>query len=169
MPPHHTVIVCATPRTGSTLLCARLAPSGVGGSPESCYRAKDCAGHARTRRRDAVAQAVSRLKAEDSQVWHLDRTKATRACIPTHDATRLDAFIAATATATGKALRGTWFAVNGLTSVALWSKDLVAQVRRAMTAMGLTPPPVPLSVPNRHMADAQSAGGPRPYRQGRVL
>jgi LPS sulfotransferase NodH len=239
MPPHRSVIVCATPRTGSTLLCALLAASGVGGHPESWYRDEDRAEYTsdwdvppddprayleaairagtgpdgtcglriqaptlqpllselhiifpdapddsallraafgpchfiRTRRRDAVAQAVSRLKAEDSQVWHLDGTEGTPVRIPTYDATRLDAFIAEAAT--GEALWDAWFTGTGLTPVTLWYEDFAAdpeaQVRRAMTALGLTPPPGPLTVPNRRMADAQSADWARRYRQERAL
>ncbi len=239
MPPYRTLIVCATPRTGSTLLCALLAASGVGGRPESWYRDEDRAEYAsdwdvppddsraylaaairagtgpdgtcglriqaptlqpllaelrsifpdapddaallraafgpchliRTRRRDAVAQAVSRLKAEDSQVWHLDGTEGSPARIPTYDASRLDAFMAEAVN--GEVLWDTWFAVNGLTPVTLWYEDLAAdpdaQVRAAMTAMGLTAPPGPLSAPNRRMADAQSADWARRYRQERAL
>ncbi len=33
--------ICATPRTGSTLLCGLLASSGVAGRPESYFRAQD--------------------------------------------------------------------------------------------------------------------------------
>jgi trehalose 2-sulfotransferase len=35
------LIVCASPRTGSTLLCGLLASSGVAGRPESYFRAED--------------------------------------------------------------------------------------------------------------------------------
>lgn len=34
-------LVCATPRTGSTLLCGLLTSTGVAGRPESCFRRQD--------------------------------------------------------------------------------------------------------------------------------
>jgi LPS sulfotransferase NodH len=34
-------LICATPRTGSTLLCGLLASTGVAGTPESYFRAQD--------------------------------------------------------------------------------------------------------------------------------
>ena len=39
-------MICTTPRSGSTLLCALLAASGVAGRPESFYRAEDRAEYA---------------------------------------------------------------------------------------------------------------------------
>jgi LPS sulfotransferase NodH len=41
MRPPLTFVICATPRTGSTLLCALLAATGVAGRPESIYWAED--------------------------------------------------------------------------------------------------------------------------------
>lgn len=137
--PVRSLVICTTPRSGSTLLCALLRASGVAGWPESWYRAEDRAeylqdwgietdspaayltgvlgagrgangvfgirvqavsrqpmlrelaqalGPADDRtllhrafgpctflhvfRRNSVAQAVSRLKAKASQIWHLD-------------------------------------------------------------------------------------------------
>jgi len=41
VPPPDAYFICATPRTGSTLLCGLLASSGVAGRPESYFRAQD--------------------------------------------------------------------------------------------------------------------------------
>ena len=40
-------VICATPRTGSTLLCSLLRSSGVAGQPESWFRMQDRAEWAR--------------------------------------------------------------------------------------------------------------------------
>ena len=47
MPPPRSIILCTTPRSGSTLLCALLASTGVAGRPESWFRAQDRAHYAR--------------------------------------------------------------------------------------------------------------------------
>ncbi|MCA8901252.1 MAG: hypothetical protein KDA53_08370 [Hyphomonas sp.] len=41
--PTRSCILCATPRTGSTLLCALLAATGMAGRPESYFRKEDAA------------------------------------------------------------------------------------------------------------------------------
>ena len=45
-PPPRTLLLCTTPRSGSTLLCSLLASSGVAGRPESWFRREDRAGYA---------------------------------------------------------------------------------------------------------------------------
>lgn len=40
-------ILCATPRSGSTLLCALLASSGVAGQPQSWFRAESMGHYAK--------------------------------------------------------------------------------------------------------------------------
>jgi LPS sulfotransferase NodH len=194
------MIVCATPRSGSTLLCALLAASGTGGRPESWYRAEDraeyeadwgvapadaagfLAGAIRAgsdasgtfglrvqaaslapmlaelrglfgplpdlelmtrafgrcafvfiRREDDVTQAVSRLKAEVSQVWHLDGTETAPRGAPEYDADRLD-------------------------------------VRLLLDRVGLPADPGRvIAAPNRRMADATSAAWAVRYRRERGL
>ena len=37
----HSCVICATPRTGSSLLCGLLASTGVAGIPESYFRRED--------------------------------------------------------------------------------------------------------------------------------
>ena len=44
--PFDTLILSATPRSGSTLLCSLLESSGVAGRPESWYRREDRAWYA---------------------------------------------------------------------------------------------------------------------------
>ena len=41
MTPTQAYILCATPRSGSTLLCAHLRASGVAGHPQSLFRRED--------------------------------------------------------------------------------------------------------------------------------
>ncbi len=238
--PPLTLVICATPRTGSTLLCALLAASGVAGRPESWWRAEDIdeyvedwsvarlpdgrpdplayraaairagsspngifglriqaqtlptlltelgarPGHAVAamerafgpchflyiRRRDDVAQAISRLKAEVSQVWHLDGTEGEAAGRADYDAARIDAFRAEAAD--GNARWEDWFTAERITPIRLtyetFTREPAAHVRRILTDLGLTPGG-PLTVPNRKMADAESAEWAARYRAERGL
>jgi LPS sulfotransferase NodH len=246
MHPPLTFVICATPRTGSTLLCALLAASGVAGRPESFYRAEDRAEWAeewgvpcdfggspdpvsyleaairagqsangvcgiriqaetlpvvldeiRTlyaetcddgallakafgpchfiwcRRGDDVAQSVSRLKAEISQVWHLDGTEQKS---PDHraiyDASRIDGFRAEIAE--GNARWARWFAANSITPAVLdyetFATDPQHHVRALIASAGLDlSKDTALTVPNRRMADAESAIWAGRYRAERGL
>jgi LPS sulfotransferase NodH len=239
MKPHRTVIVCTTPRSGSTLLCALLASSGTGGRPESWYRAEDRAEYEadwgvqsgdasaflaaaikagsddsgtfgirlqasslspvlaelrgifgalpdrellqealgpctfiHIRREDDVAQAVSRLKAEVSQVWHMDGTETASQGEAVYDAERLDQFRAEAAE--GNTTWEAWFAANGIAPTRVVYEQFVAdppgQVRTFLVQAGLPPHPDRLiSAPNRKMADAASAAWASQYRQDRGL
>ena len=239
MTPARSVIVCATPRTGSTLLCALLSASGTGGRPESWYRAEDraeyeadwgvapgdaagfLAGAIRAgtdasgsfglrvqapslapmltelrglfgpvpdlhlmerafgpcrfihiRRQDDVAQAVSRLKAEVSQVWHLDGTETAPRGEARYDAARLDQFRAEAKA--GNAAWEAWFAATGIAPARLVYEDFVADpagaVRQLLDRFGLPPAPgAAISALNRRMADATSAAWAARYRAERGL
>lgn len=239
MTPARTVIVCATPRTGSTLLCALLAASGTGGRPESWYRAEDRAEYEadwrvapgdaagflagaiqagsdasgtfglrvqapslqpmlaelrsllgdlrdlallerafgpcrfiHIRRKDGVAQAVSRLKAEVSQVWHLDGTETAPRSEASYDAARLDRFRAEAEA--GNAAWEAWFTATGITPERLVYEEFSAApaevVRRLLDRFGLSPAPgTAISAPNRRMADATSAAWAARYRAERGL
>lgn len=239
MTPLRSVIICATPRTGSTLLCALLAASGTGGRPESWYRAEDRAAYEadwgvgpgvsagflsaairagtddtgtfglrvqapslqpmlaelrglfgplldvqllerafgpcqfiHIRREDDVAQAVSRLKAEVSQVWHLDGTEAAPRGEASYDATRLDQFRAEAAA--GNAAWEAWFTATGIAPARLVYEDFstapAAAVRGLLERLGLPPAPCTvISAPNRRMADATSAAWAARYRAERGL
>lgn len=239
MTPARSVIVCATPRTGSTLLCALLSASGTGGRPESWYRAEDRAEYeadwgvapgdaagflagairagldasgtfglrvqapslapmlAELRdlfgplpdpdlmerafgpcrfihicRQDDVAQAVSRLKAEVSQVWHLDGTEAAPRGEASYDAARLDQFRAEAKA--GNAAWEAWFAATGITPARLvyenFVEDPAGAVRGLLHRFGLPPAPgTALAAPNRRMADATSAAWAARYRAERGL
>jgi LPS sulfotransferase NodH len=240
MPPHRSVILCATPRTGSTLVCALFAASGHGGNPESWYRAEDRTDYARdwavspddsqaylaavvragtgpdgtfglriqaatlpvlmtelgtllpdadgdmarlaaafgpchvlrTRRRDPVAQAVSRLKAEQTGIWHHDGTESAPRRPPAYDPDLIDAYIAEARA--GDETWDTWFAATGIAPVTIWYEDLAldppAVVGKAMRDLGLLSDPVALpAVPNRRMADAVSADFAARYRADRGI
>lgn len=239
--PLRSIILCTTPRSGSTLLCALLAASGVAGRPESWFRAEDRAdyaadwglspgaggqidpqafraaaigagsgadgtfglrlqaatlpavladlgarpGQARPafeaafgpcsfvwmRRRDTVAQAVSRLKAEVSGIWHLDGSEPDRPTArPAYDAGAIDRFRAEAAA--GNALWRDWLAAEGIAAAQVLYEDFAPDpaggTRRLLAELGLAPV-APLVVPNRRMADAESAGWAGRYRAERGL
>lgn len=246
MRPPLTFVICATPRTGSTLLCALMASTGIAGRPESWYRAEDRADYAadwgvpcdadghpdarayldgaiaagqspnglcglrvqaatlsdllaelRTllgadqtdralfdaafgschfvwcRRGDDVAQAVSRLKAEVSQVWHLDGTEPDRpAGRATYDPARIDAFRAEAVQ--GNATWADWFAAEGIRPTVFdyetFTQDPPGHVRALIAAAGLAlPPGTTIAAPNRRMADRESAEWIARYRADRGL
>jgi LPS sulfotransferase NodH len=246
MHPPLTFVICATPRTGSTLLCALLAATGVAGRPESFYRAEDRAEWAEEwgvtcdscgspdpasylqaairagqsengvcgiriqaatlpvfmdelrslfpdtgddgalfakafgpchfiwcRRGDDVAQSISRLKAEVSQIWHLDGTEPK---IPQgraiYDAARIDAFRAEIAE--GNARWVHWFAANAIAPVILdyetFAKDPKHHAHALLAAAGLAlDTDTALTVANRRMANAESAIWAERYRAERGL
>ncbi|QYK40931.1 MAG: Stf0 sulfotransferase [Paracoccaceae bacterium] len=241
MPPPRALIICTTPRSGSTLVCALLRASGVAGWPESWFRAEDRAeyeadwgtapgdsaaflaaairaGQGRdgtfglriqgatlapllaelralhgampadpavlerafgpcryvlVRRRDDVAQAVSRLKAEVSQVWHLDGVENDRPrATPAYDAARIDTFRAEAAAQ--NAMWQDWFATNGIAPRTLVYEEFAHAPAAAVTALlsglGLSPAPgTVIAAPNRRMADAESALWAARYRAERHL
>lgn len=239
MTPQRTLVICATPRTGSTLLCALLAAAGSGGRPESWFRAEDRAEYeadwgvapgdsagflaaairagsdaagtfglrvqaatltpmlaelrglfgplpdtfllrrafgrcdfVHIRRVDDVAQAISRLKAEASGVWHLDGSEPPPAAVPSYDAARLDALRAEAAA--GNTLWDRWFTANGIAPARLVYEDFAAdpasQVRSLLHRLGLPPAPgAGIAAPNRRMADAESAAWAARYRAERHL
>ncbi len=240
-----TLILCTTPRSGSTLVCALIEATGVAGRPESWYRAESRASYARnwgltpdasgqippaaylaaairagqspngvaglrlqaqslsdcltdlrklhesqdtdltqlTRafgpcrfeyiyRRDDVAQAISRLKAEVTQVWHLDGTEKAARALPRYDAARLDAY--REEIAAGQTLWSNWFTANRVTPETLlfedFTKNPAATVAALLPRLGLPSPDAStLKVPNRRMPDGQSAAWAARYRAERGL
>ena len=233
--------LCATPRTGSTLLCGLLRASGVAGCPQSYFRAQDrdmwaarwglapgyafadylraarAAGRgpgggpfaARVmwdtmgelvaaiaqglpcprardgevlaaafgacrfvwlRREDAVAQAVSLLRAEQSGVWHTTDA-APRASRPVRynfgalraRVEQVEAHAASWAA---------WFRANGIAPHALTyealARDPAGQAQGVLGFLGLTlPPGACLSADVTRMADARSAAWAGRYRAQR--
>lgn len=196
-----SLILCATPRSGSTLLCDLLAATGLAGRPASFYRregidewaerlgvppgegaaferayleavrrkgtgdtgvfalrlmwsslpelsarlaqlfpglSSDAARLERAfgtplylhlSRRDKVAQAVSRLKAEQTGLWHLaadgsERERTTPPQAPRYDGDRLAAF-AAEAEADDAAWT-TWFAQQSIAPLRVHYEDVSA-------------------------------------------
>ncbi|GHC66694.1 Stf0 family sulfotransferase [Neogemmobacter tilapiae] len=231
-----TLILCTTPRVGSTLLCSLLASSGVCGQPESWYRAEDRAYYARKwglaanhgagdylasvrkagmtpngvgalriqaptltpllaelqgmfpqvqgdaalfnrafgpcryvyiHRQDALAQAISRLKAEQTQVWHRDGSAAKAVQEPQYDADRIRTFMAEAAA--GNAQWLDWFHSNGITPETLiyeaFSADPAETVRQLLHNMDLLDPALPILAPNQRMANAESAAWAKRFRQ----
>ena len=233
-PPFDALILCATPRSGSTLLCSLLESSQVAGRPASWYRAedrrdyaaawglpRDAAGrwspsdylattiaagrspngvfglrvmrstlpellaelstlhpeaitggeimvrafgrcrYVHLRRADTLAQAVSRLKAEQTGLWHRigsweDRV-ADRDGPPHYD----DAAIAefrADAEADDAAWTA-WFEANDLQPAMVLYEDLakdpVGTASTLLTALGLAASET-LSFENARLADAES-------------
>jgi LPS sulfotransferase NodH len=231
-----TLILCTTPRVGSTLLCSLLASSGVCGEPESWYRAEDRVHYARKwglaanhdagdylaavrkagmtangvgalriqaptlapllvelqgmfpevqgdaalfdrafgpcrylylHRQDALAQAISRLKAEQTQVWHLDGHAAKAQQEPQYDPDRIRTFMAEAAA--GNAQWLDWFQSNGITPKTLiyekFSADPAETVRHLLHEMGLLDQASPIFAPNQRMANAESAVWSTCFRQ----
>lgn len=201
------LILCASPRSGTTLFCDLLTATGVAGRPASYYRVEDIAewaarmgvapgegaaferayldavvkrGTADTgtfalrlmwpslaeltarlelvfpgladdaarleaafgaplyvhlSRRDKVAQAVSRLKAHQTGLWHMgadgterERTAAHQA--PVYDFERIAGFVAEAETADAEWNR--WFARHGITPVRVSYEDVAADPRAAL-------------------------------------
>lgn len=219
MPAEEALIICATPRSGSTLLCDLLRATGVCGTPESWFRRQsldrfiadfglatprraprflidylaaalkagsdgsgtfglrlmwptvpelsawldrlhpglgsDGARYERAfgparylflSRRDPVAQAVSRLKAEQSGLWHRnddgserERVKSYRA--PVYDGAALHAYVEESVNA-NRGWEG-WFGQNGISPVRLAYEDLAANprtvVEHVLSAIGRDP------------------------------
>lgn len=231
--------LCATPRTGSTLLCALLRSSGVAGRPESYFRAQDEAlwarhwglapgfsfpdylgaaqeagrspngvfsarimwgtmealvrntaahdpGHGESDaqilerafgrcrfvhlwREDAVAQAVSLLRAEQTGLWHTtDSAEAAGAAPPRYDFDQIRARVAEMGAHNAAWRR--WFARNAITPQALsyeaLDRDSAGEALKVLSFLGLSlPPGARLSSPTHRMADALSADWVARYRR----
>ncbi len=216
------LILCATPRSGSTLLCTLLRSSGVAGWPESWFRPVDmadyaeewgleagfapqdylaaawqagrsangvfglrlmwdhlpalaeCLGQVRVdpaglaqafgpcsyvllTRKDLVAQAVSRHKAEVSGTWHLGIEEAAHPRKPTYDHGAIASYIAEAEA--DQAAWQAWFATHGVEPLVLTYEGLSAapeaSARSVLRHMGV-PETGPLYAANRKMADAVS-------------
>ena len=235
MTPRRSYVLCATPRSGSTLLCRLLQSSGTAGQPESWFRRQnraewaanwglaapggrvdwarylaaaiaagssangvfglrlmwdtvaelmadlgstgpsDHAGVlARTfgpvqyvllTRRDLVAQAVSRHRAEVSGTWHLGFEEAVHPVEPAYDFARIAAW-AAEAEAGNRAWEA-WFAAQRIAPLVVEYEDLAAGpltvAERTLSFLGLVTDR-PLAVTNRRMADQISADWAERFR-----
>ena len=223
-------VLCATPRSGSTLLCGLLRSSSVAGYPESWFRAQNRADWAREwgilredggcdwgdylraavaagtagtgvfglrlmwnmlaelvadqggaapgkqaallaetfgplrfvylHRRDLVAQAISRHRAEASGTWHLGNEAALHPTEARYDFVRIMGYLRE-AEADNAAWEA-WFAANGLAPLRVVYEDLAeapqATALRVLADLGLRlPKERSLYAANRRMADAVSA------------
>jgi trehalose 2-sulfotransferase len=240
-------IICATPRSGSTLLCDLLASSGVAGRPDSFYRRQSIADFARDfgvpatdgiegvafdrvyldavrregkgdtavfglrlmwssvaelsrrldglfpglpsdaarlerafgkpvylhlSRDDKVAQAVSRLKAEQTGLWHVaaDGSERERSAPPqpaVYDADRLQDFI--DEVEHDEAAWEDWFSTQGIVPHRLTYNQLTADPRAALaaalSALGLEAAhAAEVDVRTSRMADADSMAWAARYR-----
>ena len=204
-------VICATPRSGSTLLCSLLRVSGVAGDPASLFLRQSMAEHRVEwgigpewpdylaaalqagrgangvvglrmmwetfaevgpqvvaamgevrfiwlRRRDLVAQAVSRHRAEVSGTWHLGFEEAEHPVEPAYDGDRIAAWVAEAAAA--NRAWAAWFAAQGIAPLEVQYEDLAAEpvavAKQVLGYLGLEAAR-PLSVTNRRMADQVSA------------
>jgi trehalose 2-sulfotransferase len=66
--PERSYVVCATPRSGSTLLCATLAATGVAGRPEEFFEARAATGVPRRPREYLEGSASERVPDADPPV-----------------------------------------------------------------------------------------------------
>lgn len=241
------VIICATPRSGSTLLCDLLAASGVAGRPNSYFRRQSIPDFARAfgvpmiegveglqfdrayldavrragrsgtsvfglrfmwetaaelssrldrlfpglpsdaarferafgkplylhlSRHDKVAQAVSRLKAEQTGLWHRaadgsERERTAPPQPPAYDAGRLRAF--ADEAAHDDAAWRRWFAAQELEPMPLTYEALAADPRAVLanilSALGQDPARAgTVELSTAKMADAESAAWAARFR-----
>ena len=240
-------IICATPRSGSTLLCDLLAGSGVAGRPASFYRRESIGSWAqrlgvpisegtdnelferryleairregtagtdlfglrlmwpslaelngkldqlfpglsddRARleaafgstlylhltRADKVAQAVSRLRAEQSGLWHLDadggeRERSGPPAAPAYDAVAIEGFVSEAVDHDAAWRR--WFAAQGIAPMPLSYEELSAAPQTVLAdvlvALGQDRAAASRAkVRSSRMADAESADWAARYR-----
>ena len=244
--PSSSVILCAVPRSGSTLLCDLMSATGVCGTVQSYFRrlsinvwikrfdldidrndpdfasvyyaaalaaGSDGAGTFGLRmmwdnvpelsawldtlfpglgndrmriaaafgppafvimtRRDMVAQAVSRLRAKQSGLWHVradgsERERAAPHRDPVYDAAALAGHIAEAEH--GEARWNDWFAANGIVPARIHYEDLAARPGETLTALleaiGRDPVHAQGVAPiSARMADAQSRDWAARYRR----
>ena len=117
------------------------------------------------RRRDLVAQAVSRHRAEVSGTWHLDFEEAAHRQVPQYDFDRISQYI--TGVETDNAAWQTWFSDHGIAPLALEYEDLARDpagvAGQVLDHLGLTATQPP-KADNRRMADATSLEWAARYR-----
>ncbi len=229
MTPRRTYVLCATPRSGSTLLCSLLRSSGVAGQPESWFRRQDRADWAREwsiaradgsydwasyltaalvagtgpngvcglrlmwnmleeltaelgdepprhqaglmaasfgplqflllSRRDLVAQAVSRHRAEVSGTWHLGFEEVIHPAEPHYDGAMIRRYL--NEAVEDNAAWDGWFKANDITPYRITYEDLSAApvdtAEAVLAFLGLDHVTRPLRAANRRMADDVSA------------
>ena len=108
-------------------------------------------------RRDLVAQAVSRHRAEVSGTWHLGIEQAARPAKPDYDRAAIAAYL--TEAKADNAAWADWFNANRITPFCIHYEDLAADpmatARGVLSFLDLHPLG-PLHAANRRMADATS-------------
>ncbi len=243
---HRALLICATPRSGTTLLCDLLRETGVAGRPNSFYRQQSIDNYARrlgvapgpdferrylaaiiaegsgdtglfamrvmwpslpeltaklaalfpaetddagriaaafgaplylfVERRDRVPQAISRLRAEQSGLWHRHADGSERERVkddnpPVYDAAQLAAYVAE-AEADNAAWEA-WFAAEKIAPLRLSYEELAADpqgvLAKVLAALGRDPA-IALTVEPRtaKLADAESRQWAERFRAGRA-
>ncbi len=112
-------------------------------------------------RRDRLAQAISRLRAEQTNVWHVtsrsDLASADSADV-TYDRERLEQFVAESES--HNAAWASWFERNRVDPLRVEYEDLAENgdriTRRVLSFVGAPSPAAPTRSPNLRMADALS-------------
>jgi LPS sulfotransferase NodH len=112
------------------------------------------------RRDDLIGQAISRHKAEVSGIWHVGIEESDHPATPHYDYDRILTHVRE-AEAANRHWQD-WFAANGVTPFRITYEDLSqdpsAITREALAFLNLPAPPTDrVTVPNRKMADAESA------------
>lgn len=112
------------------------------------------------RRGDLIGQAISRHKAEVSGIWHVGIEESEHPATPSYDYDRILTHVRE-AEAANRHWQD-WFAANGITPFCITYEDLSqdpAAITRAALAFLNLPLPATniITVPNRKMADAESA------------
>lgn len=238
------LLICATPRSGTTLLCDLLSETGVTGRPNSFYRAESVEHFARElsvesgpdferryldaiiaegrggtdlfsmrvmwpsvsemraklsalfpdestnagriaaafgtplylyiTRKDKIAQAISRIKAEQSGLWHRAADGSVREQggeyrAPAYDRAAIEASIAETTAHEAEWRR--WFAREGIAPMELsyeeLSTDPVGAIRRVLVALDRDPAAADRVTPRTaKLADATSAEWAERYERG---
>jgi LPS sulfotransferase NodH len=109
-------------------------------------------------RRDRVAQAVSRHKAEISGTWHLGFEEAAKPKVPVYDFAAVNGHLREVEDADDQWRR--WFAARGIRPFDVAYEDLSADpqgvTQQVLAFLGLQATH-PLQVTNRKMADGESA------------
>lgn len=116
-------------------------------------------------RRDKVAQAVSRHRAETSGIWHLGIEEAEFPKAPCYDFAAIHRYLTE---AEGDAAGwGAWFAEQGVAPLRIFYEDLAAdpvfQANRLITALGMPAGQSPAAGTKR-MANRESADWASRYR-----
>jgi LPS sulfotransferase NodH len=156
--------VCATPRSGSTLLCALLTGTGVAGRPEEYFECLWRSGAPRQPRE--FAQAVSLWRAVQTLAWRADDAREPGEVVYHGGAI---GHLVAELTEQDEAWRA-WFAANGIEPLTIAYEALVddgtAAVESVLEHVGAGRAEIP-EPPLRRQGDDRSARWVERFRSER--